>query len=114
MSRTVTASTSNRLSRIERCFFGMKLEDSSTRVRISSGDSFGTSPAWSVRTPRIHSIGRTKRFTNHAAGSSIRKVIFTGSDRSSAVRSGCVAPITFGVISEKMMIRNEITSVPTA
>ena len=42
MSCTVTAPTSNRLSRIERCFFGMKFEYSSTMVRISSGDSFAT------------------------------------------------------------------------
>ena len=35
-------------------------------------------------------------------------------DQESAVRSGYVAPITFGVISENTMIRNEITSVPMA
>jgi hypothetical protein len=43
MSCTVTASMSKRLSTIAMCFFGMKVEDSSTRVRISSGESFGVS-----------------------------------------------------------------------
>src|SRR6476660_679228 len=43
MSCTVIAPTSNRLTRMERCFFGMKVDDSSTSVRISSGESFGSS-----------------------------------------------------------------------
>ena len=114
MSCTVTAPTSKRLSRIARCFFGMKLEDSSTRVRISSVESFGASPLWSVRMRSTHSSGRTNRFTNQAAGSSTFSVTLSGSESSSAVRSGCVAPITLGVISANTMIRNEITSVPIA
>ena len=70
MSCTVIAPTSNRLTRIDRCFFGMKLEDSSTSVRISSGESFGSSVAFPGRMPSTRRSGRANRLTNHDAGMS--------------------------------------------
>src|SRR6185295_12157699 len=66
MSCTVTASMSNRLSTIARCFFGMKVEDSSTRVRISSGESFGASVDCPGLMPTRRSSGRAKRLMNQA------------------------------------------------
>ncbi len=108
-SCTVISPTSNRFIRIDRCFFGMKLDDSSTRVRISAGDRTGASAFASGRTRRTQSRGLTKRFTNHAGRSSARRASLTGKDSRSAARSGCVAPITFGVISENTMTRKPTT-----
>ncbi len=108
-SCTVRSPRSKRLSRIATCFFGMKLEDSSTSVRISSGESFCASAFGSGCMRSAQSSGRTKRFTNHAGRSSVRRVNLSGSDSASAARSACVAPITFGVISEKTMMRKPTT-----
>ncbi len=70
MSCTVIEPRSNRFSRIDTCFFGMKLEDSSTSVRISAGVSFCTSVLSPGRMPASSSSGRTNRFTNQTPGRS--------------------------------------------
>ena len=53
---------------MDRCFFGMKLEDSSTSVRISSGESLGSSVGLPGRIPRMRRSGRANRFTNQVTG----------------------------------------------
>ena len=66
----------------------MKLEDSSTSVRISSADSLGVSMFGSVGIRSSHSSGLTNRFTNQAAGTRRRSVALSGYESKSAVRSG--------------------------
>ena len=60
---------------------------------------------------RILSSARTKRFTNQTTGARPRRSGVSTYATSGAMRSACVAPTTFGVISENTRIRNVTTTV---